>query len=35
MAFFLHTMEQINRPNEVHIILGDFKINGGRVGGGC
>ena len=33
--FFLNTMEQINRPNEVQIILEDFKINGGRVRGGC
>ena len=24
---FLHTMEQINKQNEIHIILGDFNIN--------
>ena len=24
---FLHTMEQINKQNEVHTILGDFNIN--------
>ena len=27
MASFLHTVEQINSQNEVHIILGDFNIN--------
>ena len=27
MVSFFHTMEQINRQNEVHIILGDFDIN--------
>ena len=27
IASFLHTMEQIHKQNEVHIILGDFNIN--------